>query len=162
VTDELGTPFEATMHRRLSRASERLLLPMSIHLEHKALDAAEPAVLLACFQNAARFGDAAQSRFSRLAARAAFTAVVGRDMPSRPGPGIRGARLSPGDPIAEEWTLIVLGPHFAGALLAKECSPDGTPADRMFDFLITHDRDLVIAAARPLLKRVLADDHAGP
>jgi DICT domain-containing protein len=95
-------------------------------------------------------------RYAQLATRTSFTAVLGRDMPADPAPGVRGARLAHGDPIADEWCLLVLGPHFAGALLAKLAVDGRSADDRIFDFVITFDRDVVIAAARPLIKRVLA------
>jgi hypothetical protein len=90
------------------RAPKDLLLPMSLHIENKGLDAAEPGVLVACFQEARRFSPGTRARFGRLAARA-----------------------------------------------ARDCGDDGPDADRRFDFVITHDRDLVIRAAQPLLDRLL-------
>ena len=41
------------------------------------------------------------------------------------------------------------------AQAARDCGDDGPDADRRFDFVITHDRDLVIRAAQPLLDRLL-------
>jgi hypothetical protein len=151
-TVEASTPFGAVHDRRLSQGTEPLLRPLSLHLEYRCLDAPEPTVLLACFQDVDRFGEPTRRRYARLARRGVFTAVLGRNMPTRPGPGIRGADLDPADPVAREWTVIVLGSHFAAALLAKE--RDGEPG--VFDFVVTHDRDLVIAAALPLTKRILA------
>ena len=49
----------------------------------------------------------------------------------------------------------MVGPHFAAALMARDRGGDGPDADRRFDFVITHDRDLVIRAAQPLLDRLL-------
>jgi EAL domain-containing protein (putative c-di-GMP-specific phosphodiesterase class I) len=152
---DAGTPFEVVEQRHLSRGTRRLLLPMSTHLELKCLDAAEPMVVLACFQNVRSFNDRARRLYTELADRGVFTAVLGRDMPPDPGPGIRGARLDPTDPLLGQWSLVVLGPHFAAALLAKE--RDEPELETTFDFVVTYDRDLVIAAARPLLKRVLSD-----
>ena len=88
-----------------------------------------------------------------------FTAILGRDMPSEPGRGIRGAGLDPADPLVHEWTVIVLGAHFAAALLARERDDNSAFPDRIFDFIVTHDRELVIAAARPLVKRIVAADN---
>jgi DICT domain-containing protein len=101
-----------------------------------------------------RFGEPTRRRYAQLAERGVFTAVLGRNMPPEPGPGIRGAHLDQADPIAREWTVIVLGSHFAAGLLAKE--RDGEAGRGVFDFVVTHDRDVVIAAARPLIKRILA------
>ena len=150
------TPFEVVSAERVpERAPKDLLLPMSIHIEGKGLDAAEPGVLLACFQEARHFTPGTRARFGRLAARAALTGALGAGMPAVPAPGVRGASLGPGDPLAGEWDVIMVGPHFAAALTARDCGDDGPDADRRFDFVITHDRDLVLRAAQPLLDRLL-------
>jgi EAL domain-containing protein (putative c-di-GMP-specific phosphodiesterase class I) len=151
---QLSTPFEATRGRRLNQATEHMLRPLSMHLEYRGLDATDPTVLLACFQDADRFGAPTRRRYARLAERGVFTAVLGRNMSGTPGRGIRGAELDPTDPLGREWTVIVLGAHFAAALLARE--RDHGAADRLFDFVVTHDRDVVIAAALPLIKRIIA------
>ncbi len=114
----------------------------------------DPIVLLACFQDVDRFGEPTRRRYEQLARRGVFTAVLGRDMPTEPGSGIRGADLDPSDPITHEWTVIVLGAQFAAALLAKEREDD----PGVFDFVVTHDPATVIAAARPVVKRIVASE----
>jgi EAL domain-containing protein (putative c-di-GMP-specific phosphodiesterase class I) len=149
------TPFEiVAAERSPERVPKDLLLPMSMHIEHKALDAAEPGVLLACFQEAGHFTPATRVRFGRLSARVALTGALGVGMPPTPAPGVRGAALHPGDPLRGEWDVIMVGPHFAAALVARDCGDDGPDADRRFDFVITHDRDLVVRAAQPLLDKL--------
>jgi DICT domain-containing protein len=128
---------------------------MSRHIEDKGQDAAEPGVLLACFQEARHFSPGTRVRFGRLAARAALTGALGAGMAAAPAPGVRGASLGPGDPLRGEWSVIMVGPHFAAALVARDCGDDGPDADRRFDFVITHDRELVVRAAQPLLDRLL-------
>ena len=150
------TPFEVVSAERVpERAPKDLLLPMSFHIEDKGLDAAEPWVLLACFQEARHFGRATRARFGRLSTRVALTGALGVGIPSTPAPGVRGAALHPGDPLRGEWDVVMVGPHFAAALVARDCGDDGPDADRRFDFVITHDRDLVVRAAQPLLDRLL-------
>jgi EAL domain-containing protein (putative c-di-GMP-specific phosphodiesterase class I) len=151
---EPATPFGAVRERRVSQGTEQLLAPLSRHLEYRGLEAMDPIVLLACFQNVDRFGKPTRRRYERLATRGVFTAVLARDMPTEPAPGIRGARLEPSDPITYEWAVIVLGIQFAAALIAKE----HTDEPGVFDFVVTHDRDAVIAAARPVIKRIVATD----
>jgi DICT domain-containing protein len=51
--------------------------------------------------------------------------------------------------------VIMIGPHFAAALVARDCGDDGPDADRRFDLVITHDRDLVARATQPLLDRLV-------
>jgi DICT domain-containing protein len=51
--------------------------------------------------------------------------------------------------------VIVVGPHFAGALVARDCGDTGPDLQRRFDCVITYDRPLVIEAARALLSTLL-------
>ena len=74
-------------------------------------------------------------------------AVAGAD-------GVRAVDLAAGDPLLAEWNVIVVGPHFAGALLARDLGDGGDDRQRRFDYLITHDRELVIRAARAMLRRI--------
>jgi DICT domain-containing protein len=87
--------------------------------------------------------------------------VFGTDLPALPGTDVRGVRLNPDDPLASQWTVIVIGAHFAGALLAQrndENHHDSANRYRSadtYDYVVSYDRDVVIAAARPLLDRLL-------
>jgi hypothetical protein len=83
---------------------------MCMQLEHQGLDASEPNVLLACFQSADQFTEAARSRYEFLATRAAFTGALGHGMPVAPVAGVRGADLAADDPLGREWDLVVIGP----------------------------------------------------
>jgi DICT domain-containing protein len=149
------TPFDVVTKVHPPRpASPALLRALSDHIEFKAMDPAEPAVLLACFQHASHFGAVAAQRYTQLAATATMVAVLAEDMPAQPLPRVRGTALNGNDPLADEWVVIVIGPHFAAALVAlehKERDPAGT---RRFGYVITHDRALVIEAAQPLIHRI--------
>jgi EAL domain/Sensory domain in DIguanylate Cyclases and Two-component system len=152
------TPWEVlAAAREPGRTTKELLLEMSMHLEHMGLDAAEPNVLLACFQEARHLTPATQGRFEFLATRAAFAGALGLGMPVTPVAGVRGADLAPDDPLRGEWDLVVIGPHFAAALAAKDCGDTGPGRQRRFDFVVTHDRELVIRAAEPLLRRLVPE-----
>ncbi len=50
-----------------------------------------------------------------------------------------------------EWNVIVLGPHYAVALTAKGLGGGGADRFRRFEYAMTHDRDLVVEAARGFL-----------
>ena len=76
-------------------------------------------------------------------------------MDEEPAPGVRGATLGADDPPLGEWSLVVLGPHFAAALVAQDLGDLGPDMDRRFTFARTYDRDLVIDAASALMGRVL-------
>ena len=150
------TPFDIiAAQRATTRSAKDLLIPMSMHLENKGLEGTEPVVLLACFQEAEHFTERAHERFERLALTASFVGVVGAGLDSLPPGGVRGANLAVTDPLRGEWDVIVVGPHFAGALVARDCGDTGPDLERRFDAVITHDRPLVIQAARALLSTLL-------
>ena len=150
------TPFEIiSARRKTTRSAKDLLIPMSMHLENKGLEGSEPVVLLGCFQEAAHFTERARARFERLARTASFVGAVGAGMDATPATGVRGANLAQADPLRGEWDVIVVGPHFAGALVARDCGDAGPDLERRFDAVITYDRPLVIEAARALLSTVL-------
>ena len=66
------------------------------------------------------------------------------------------------DPLRGEWNVVVVGPHDAAALLAREVQGPGDTHgddsrredDREFDTVLTHDRELVLAAARSMMQWV--------
>jgi DICT domain-containing protein len=75
-------------------------------------------------------------------------------MGTEPAAGVRGADLSPRDLLREEWTVVVVGPHYTGALIAKDLGDSGPDLDRRFLFALSHDHETVVSAARILLKRI--------
>jgi hypothetical protein len=162
VAADAPTPWQVVAGaREPALASKDLLAEMSMHLEHKGLDAAEPNVLLACFQEARHFTPATQGRFEFLATRAAFIGALGHGMPVTPVAGVRGADLAADDPLRGEWDLVVIGPSFAAALVARDRGDQGPDPLRRFDYVITHDRELVIRAAEPLLRRLAPQAERG-
>ncbi len=157
-----GSPFATVARVRTPRrATAPLLLSVSHFLEGQAAEMGELAVVVSAFERAAAFTPATRRRYRALARSAAFVGALGVGMPAEPEPGVRGADLSPGDPVCREWDVAVVGPHFAAALVARDLG-DGTAADpdRTFDYVLTHDRPLVLDVARSLLARTvpLTDD----
>ena len=153
TTDE-ATPYDVVAERRPTRKSTKpLLRSLSKHLEYRAADPAEPGVLVACFQAADRFDQTVQSRYANVAKTAVMVAALGRDMPAEPAPGVRGTPLDSADPLADEWVVIVIGTHFAAALVAR---PTTSLESQHwgYEYAITYDRGLVIAAARNVIQRI--------
>jgi hypothetical protein len=74
-----------------------------------------------------------------------FQPVV--DLDKRPRPRLRGAGQGADG----------LGPRFAAALVARDRGDGGPDEQRRFDVVVTHDRDLVIRAAEPLLRRLVPE-----
>jgi diguanylate cyclase (GGDEF)-like protein/PAS domain S-box-containing protein len=128
------TPFAVVSGvRETGEATKALLLPMSHHLEERARRIGEGAVILSAFQHARHFTPATCRRYEGLARRASLVAAFGVGLAAEPVHGVRGAELAADDPLAGEWSVVVLGPHFAGALVARELADGGGPdRDRRF------------------------------
>ncbi|MCU1593240.1 MAG: Phytochrome-like protein cph2 [Frankiales bacterium] len=156
------TPFEVVAGQRRPRPGDKgLLLPISHSLEDAARALAIPPLLLGCFQDVQFFTPHTQARYTDLAAGLPLVGALGTSMPASPAPGVRGAPLAEQDALVGEWNVIVLGAHYAAALVALDRGDFRTQGrDRRFDYVVTHDRDLVIAAAQTLLTRLLRREDA--
>jgi len=152
-----ATPYELIgSARKIRRAPKRLLLPLSQTLELMALQSRVPPLLLAGFEHARFFSPATASRYTKLAEQLPFVCALGVDMPPVPAPGVRGTALSSQDPLASEWTVVVLGAHKSAALMARDLGDRGADGDREFEFVVTYDRRLVTAAAHSMVGRLAA------
>lgn len=156
------TPFEVVAAQRRPRPCDKgLLVPISNSLEDAARALALPPLLLGCFQDAEFFTPHTQARYTDLARRLPLVGALGASMPSSPAPGVRGAPLAEQDALVRQWGVIVLGAHYAAALVALDRGDLRMAGrNRRFDYVVTHDRDLVIAAAKTLLTRVLRREAA--
>jgi DICT domain-containing protein len=150
-----STPFELISEIRPVRtAPKSLLISLSRHLENQGLGSPEPPVVLATFRRASYLTTLTRARYAALAERAAFTGLLGPGMAAEPVPRARGVSPPVGDPIRREWDVIVVTPHFTGALVASDHFATLPEPDRRFSFRVTYDRDLVLEAARTLLGRI--------
>jgi EAL domain-containing protein (putative c-di-GMP-specific phosphodiesterase class I) len=145
------TPFELISARRKPEVNEkRVLVQVSKYLEDQAIKEA-PVVVLACLENAEFLAGETLARYGRIGAGAVLTAALAVGLsPDRVPPGVMATPLSPWDPLSREWDVLVLGPHFNGALVARACADGSTGAFRRFEYVVTHDRELVVLAARAL------------
>ncbi|MGY1857198.1 diguanylate cyclase domain-containing protein [Modestobacter sp. SYSU DS0290] len=142
------------------RTSVPLLASMTRQLERQALLLDEQTVVLANFQHAASLNARTRRRYETLGSVTALTAVTGVSMPAEPAPGVVGTALDADDPLAAEWVVTIVSPHFSAALAARdvptERSGNGGPAgaaDRRLDYALTYDRQRVLDAAGLLLAR---------
>ncbi len=133
---------------------------MSKHLEREALRLGGACVVASTFQHARHFTPATEERYRELVARTGFVCVLGDGLGADHVPGLRGATLTAGDPVADEWDVVVLSPHFSAALLARDLDDSGPDLERRFEYALTYDRATVTEAAHGLLTRVAAQDPA--
>ncbi len=162
------TPFETLRATTTAqRAGVPLLAAVTRQLERQAMLLDEGTVVLANFQHAQMMSGQTRRRYESLAAVTALTAVTGGGMPDEPAPGVHGTALAADDPLAREWVVIVISPHFTAALAARDAADDGGPAGgsapgqagvvtRRLDYILTADRGRVLRAAGLLLEKVRA------
>lgn len=138
----------------LRRAGKRLLIELSKKLEQEAIARGETAIIASAFQEERHFTRLTAERYRRLVDETAFVSVFGEGLLRAPIPGVRGAPLAVDDPLRGEWDVIVLTPHFAAALLARDLGDSGPDMDRTFEYALTYRRDVVVRAASALMSRV--------
>ncbi len=156
-----ASPFALVATARpMAEATKALLLPMSHHLEHQLLAIGEGAVLLSAFQHARNLTPATLRRYETFARTASLVGALGVGLGARPLDGVHGAEIPDGDALAGEWSVVVVGPHFAGALVAADLGDTGPDRDRRFRFAVVYERELVLAAARTLLARLAPEGVA--
>jgi len=156
VSAVASTPVHVVFQSRPVRtATKRDLLAFSHHLEAWAAASDERPILLGTFQTDARFTPGTRQRYAKLASRCSLVGAMGVGLDDRPAPGIRGWSLAANDALVDQWNVVVLGRHIAGALIARDLGGSyDDEMDRRFEFVITYDRTLVVDAARALLARV--------
>ncbi|WP_129339292.1 diguanylate cyclase domain-containing protein [Cellulomonas endophytica] len=142
----------------LRRSSKALLIEVSKHLEREAVRLGSTCTVAATFQEARHFTPATAHRYRELVERVGFVAALGEGLPVEPVAGVRGAHLHDDDPVRGEWDITVLAPHFSAALLARDLGSIGPDRERLFEFALTYDREVVADAAQALMSRVLPQD----
>ena len=148
------SPFQLISDGPLRIGRKGLLLGISRHLESQGMAMEAAPVVLANFQSSAHFTPATARRYAALARRCPLVSAVGLGLSSEPVPGVFGATLHPDDALRGEWTVVVVGPHYAGALIAHDLGDSGPDRDRRFAFTVTHRRDVVLAAALSVFERL--------
>lgn len=152
-----STPFEVvTPVRGVRSATKAMLVAMSKHLEAQAGSLATPGVILSAFQDVDHFTPSTATRYSHLSTRCSLVAALGVGLSVSPVCGVRGGELAPHDLLCSEWSVVVIGSHYAAALVARELGGGGPEADRRFEYALTHDRDLVLRAADTLIGRIVS------
>ncbi|GAA0318381.1 EAL domain-containing protein [Kineococcus aurantiacus] len=150
-----SSPFAALpAGTKLRRAPKALLIELSKQLEREAARLGDTCVVASTFQEARHFTPATRSRYRDLAERVGFVCALGEELEVTV-PGVRGAAISADDPVRGEWDVVVLAPHFAAALLARDLGDAGPERERTFEYALTYERTTVAAAAHSLLARVV-------
>lgn len=136
------------------RASKRMLLAITRHLEWQAQALGVGAVVLSTFESPRHFAADTRERYRALAESAAFVAALGDGLGLEPDAGVRGGLLEEDDAVRSEWCVVVVGHHFTAALASRDLGESGADLDRHFEFVLTYDHDVVVTAAAGLMLRV--------
>ena len=150
-----ATPSDVFDYALPAIGRKPLVAALTHQIERHAHHTAEPLTVLASFQSAHVFTSAVADRFAELAAANRFVAALGLGMAAEPAPGVHGTSLQPDDPFTRQWVITVVGQHYFAAVIARDLGDTGADRERRFEFLHTHDRHLVVAAARSLMQRIL-------
>jgi EAL domain-containing protein (putative c-di-GMP-specific phosphodiesterase class I) len=157
---EPSAPFASTPTALLEDSGRSQVAPkaqlvaMSRVLEQQAVNLQSPAVVLGAFQDPSHFLAGTAARYAELAVRCPLVVAFGAEMGDDQRLGFRTVTLQPDDPLRHEWVVVVLGSHYASALLARDLGDEGPDRDHRYEYLLTHDRDLVVRATASLLERV--------
>ncbi|MCU1369468.1 MAG: diguanylate cyclase [Ilumatobacteraceae bacterium] len=156
-----GTPSEQTPFsvvrsaRPMRRADKRLLLGIAMYLEEQATAWHDGPVILSTFEHQDEIDVATLKRYECLSGQGSLVIALGAGMAKEPAKGVVGAEIPLEHRLCREWSVVVVGPHYAGALVARQ----RTAAHDDWDFAVTHDRSLVVAAGRALLRHVAPDEQ---
>ena len=146
------SPMDAIVDVATTTVAPRAdLVAVSRAIEQRALDTTEPCVILTTFQDAEWFSPPTAALYTRLASRSAFVGAFGFGLAAEPAPGVRGASLDINRHRLGEWAVILVAPHYAIALIAKEIDEPASERERRFDFAVINVRELVLRAARTLM-----------
>ncbi len=147
------TPFAiASQSTTPRRGTKRLLIEMSKELERQATNGGA-GVVLGTFQHAHNFTSTTATRWREMSEITGLAGVYGVGLVDVRDGNVHRAPLSPDDDLVNEWNVVVLGPHFAGLLSARDQHSGAADLERTFDFVLTYDRLAVTQAVHSILSR---------
>ncbi|MGV9860513.1 DICT sensory domain-containing protein [Gordonia sp. NPDC003425] len=148
-----ATPFAIVEAAIVARpATKRLLVAMSKEIERQA-HATHAAVVLGTFQFERNFSSSTARRWQAMSETVGLVGVYGVGVTAIRDGNVHRAPLDPDDDLVEEWTVAVLGPHFAAVLSARDRHEDAPELDRRFDFVQSYDRTVVTQCVHSILSR---------
>ncbi|MEH3155703.1 MAG: DICT sensory domain-containing protein, partial [Gordonia paraffinivorans] len=110
-------------------------------------------IVIGTFQHKRHFTTETSRRWHLLSEATGFAGVYGVGLEDRIEGNVQHAPLEPEDDLVNEWTVAVLGPHYAALLSARDLHDNGPDLDRTFDFVQSFDRVTVTQAVNSILSR---------
>jgi EAL domain-containing protein (putative c-di-GMP-specific phosphodiesterase class I) len=152
-----ATPYEIAASDLVPKIADKpLLLQLSTFLESRARRDAGSAVVLSAFQQTGNLTPPTVRRYRDLVSAGALVIVLarGRSAPDL-APDLHAVDLADDDPLAGEWAVAVISADFAALLAAREL---GSTSGRQFEYVLSHDRRLVLEGAHSLVARLNVQD----
>ncbi|MGI8457969.1 MAG: EAL domain-containing protein [Propionibacteriaceae bacterium] len=156
LPDQRHSPFDiAAQRHRPRQARKSLLVAISKRLETMALTSGRSTLVFANFQYADMIASSVRRRYAELVPHTEMIMMVAKDLRAAPIPGVSVAELQRGDPLINEWVVMISAPAASALLVAHDLRlPARGEPDREFSYVLTYDHDLVAHAARSLLTRL--------
>ena len=148
------TPFDVYSARHTPTPATFVTMESFAHyLEQRLSVDPDPPVVLACVRDNQLPSGSPLAMLEILGRNASFVAAFARDLPPRPIGGVRMVQLKDADPLADEWALAIIGPHFAALLTARSRV---TPTEENLSLGLSYHRPTVLRAAQTMMHRITA------
>lgn len=155
LLDAVEGDRQALRHYHAKRVVHRVL--------RASADCPEAPLVMACLPGPPGPWTASVDTLVGLRGRVAYVGVVGVGMERAHQPGWQTGPLPATDDMVDEWTVAVIGPHHAEAVVCWDRGQVGADGDPMLEVVSTRDRGAVSAVADHLMRALAlpALDFAG-
>ncbi len=144
----VSTPFEVVaQHSSPATAAKTDLLHRVRELEQQALTGPPSLAAAACLQDERYLTARTRQVYAELAARGAQVHLFARGLQAWVAPGVRGIGLDDGDPLVDQWTLVLTGERPL-CFAARDLDVAGAADEqRSFSWALTRDPHVVARVA---------------
>ena len=149
--DVVETPFDVVARHEAARPTAKsLLVALCRGLEREALTQ-PPRTALVCLQDARHLVPSTLAVYADLAHAGTDVVMFGRGLRAWLAPGVRGVALDDDDPLADVWSVVLLGSARPVALAALDLFAEGVvDADRPFSAALSRDAEVAQACGQAL------------
>ncbi len=138
-------------HQSLPEAHARRLFAK---IEQGAILSREAPLVLGSFPGTPGPWGTPEERLGRLRPAAAFCGAVGVGLDDVVTPRWHTTRLAGSEEMADEWSLAVIAPHHAEAIVAYDAGDRGPRGERLLDVVTTSNRQAVSRVAELLMRKL--------
>lgn len=153
--NKCNTPYNLLSAQRATRlGSKQLVQTLARQIEEIAQVMGPTGVMIGTFRKSRHFDATTRMKYRRAADVLAFVGALGDDLHSGRDGAMWCMTTDGDDPIAAEWIVCTISPHYCATLVAKDVGDADTDPEQRFSFCMTHDHDLCGNIAKMLIERV--------